>query len=144
MACAENEGGISLDRYVSETLLAIVNGVLTAQRDPNAGAYIARAPAGMAQHLSHDADGNTISLVKFDLATTHDSKMGGGIAVVPFLGIGGGAKAEAAASLVNRIGFVVAISVPRPAAQIQSDEERSRRDDATRARFTEQQSRTNY
>lgn len=125
--------GVDLDAYVRETLLAIVGGVLEAQKNEQCGHYVGRAPAGGAEHLkiANDLAGNTISLVKFDLATTVEEKSGarggGSIKVVPFVEISGEGRSKAGASTVSRLQFSVPVSVPVPEKQRKEDEERRRR-----------------
>lgn len=128
---AEAEG-MRLDDFVAQTLLAIVGGVLAAQGDEVCGPYVGRSPnatAGLS--ISKDGDGNVVSLVSFDLATTIEDKSGKsggiGIKVIPVLSAKAEGKTETASSAVSRIAFSVSISIPKPAAQHADDKLRSER-----------------
>ena len=134
------ENAMELKDYVRETLLAIVGGVMSAQDDERCGAFIGRAPSSGHEHLvvARDAEANVVSLVKFDLATTNEDKsaQGGraGIKVVPFLDVGGRLENQTAASLVNRISFVVPVAMPQPTDQRSAEAERRRERDASAQR----------
>jgi hypothetical protein len=138
----QRSDSIPLDEYVRETLLGIVKGVLDAQTDERCGPYIGRAPKNPPPSLNVADDGaeNTVSLVSFDLATTHEAKLGGGIKVIPFPGFGADARGEAAASLVNRIRFVVTTSIPKPDAQRAEQDRRKQAADAEFRRGRERHS----
>lgn len=117
---------MKLDEYVRETLLAIVRGVAEAQLDQEHGELVGRAGSSAAS----DMQGNIITNVSFDLATTSEDKgsVGGGISVVPFVS----AKAETATGtiLANRIQFVLPLAIPKPAGQRDADQQRRNRDSA--------------
>jgi hypothetical protein len=124
------QSGMRLDEYVKQTLLAIVGGVLNAQADEICGAFIGRSPNGAnGLEIARDGDGNVVSLVSFDLATTIEDKSGksgaAGIKVVPMFNIGGELKSETASSAISRIAFSVSISIPKPAAQHEDDKARA-------------------
>jgi hypothetical protein len=132
MADAE---GMGLDEYVSQTLRAIIGGILDAQADKLCGPYVGRSPNDAASmSISKDGDGNVVSPVSFDLATTVEGRSGvdggGGIKVVPWLSLEGKARKEDLSSAVSRISFTVTISIPVPDAQRADDQARSRRRDA--------------
>jgi hypothetical protein len=119
-----DQAGMNLDDFVSQTLLAIVGGVLKAQADETCGAHIGRSVEG-ASTITVDYQGNVVTLVSFDLATTVEDKSGtsggAGIKVIPMLRLQADAKSEKAASAVSRIAFSVSISLPKPAAQRAED-----------------------
>ncbi len=114
---------MDLEEYVRETLLAIARGVVTAQKDADYGGHVGR----VATSERTDAQGNAITMVSFDLATTSEERgsVGGGIKVVPFVA----AKGDMSGSqvLANRIQFTLPLAVPKPGAQQAEDEERARR-----------------
>jgi len=127
-----DDPGMKLDEYVRETLLAIVGGVLAAQKHETCGAYVGRVPSVQeGLEIGLDVHGNTVSLVKFDLATTVDEKRQGGggvgIKVIGFVATHADGKAESGSSLVSRIAFSVPIAVPRPSGQREDDAEREDR-----------------
>jgi hypothetical protein len=133
--------GMRLDEYVAETLVAIVGGVMKAQANTECGAYVGRATAATSHlEIGHDGAGNTVSLVKFDLATTVDEKRAGGagagIKVIPFFNVSGEAKGESASSLVSRIAFSVSIAIPMPTAQKAENDARDRANSAAMDRFS--------
>ncbi|MDR3508452.1 MAG: hypothetical protein P4L64_11190 [Caulobacteraceae bacterium] len=132
--------GMNLDDYVRETLLALVRGVVNAQADELAGGYIGRSPIKEAPHLNlaKDGDGNIITTVKFDLATTVEAKTerggGFGIKVVPMFTADATAKAASTSSMVSRLAFEVPISIPKPIKQMLDDKARSDRIDGDYSR----------
>ena len=115
---------MKLDDYVSETLLAIIRGVVTAQGDVALGANVARAGGTM----PIDRQGNSITMVSFDLATTNEDKgsAGAGISVVPFASAKG--QIASAISSANRLQFAIPISIPKPTEQREADAARRRSD----------------
>jgi len=136
-----DETGMNLDDFVAQTLLAIVGGVLAAQGDEVCGPYIGRSPKDASSlSISKDADGNVVSLVSFDLATTIEDKSGKsggiGIKVVPMLNLKGEGKSETTSSAISRIAFSVAISIPKPAAQHADDAARAKRSSGNMAAMT--------
>lgn len=115
---------MKLDEYVRETLLAIVRGVVAAQQDEELGQHVGRV-ANTASGI--DLDGNPVTSVRFDLATTSEDKgtAGGGISVVPFLSAKG--DVATAVSSANRLQFSLPLSIPKPEQQRVADEARRRR-----------------
>ena len=126
--------GISLQAYVRDTLLAIVAGIQEAQAHNPHGALVGRAPLQGLDAFARDLQGNSITKVDFDVATTVEAResggVGGSVKVIAFGGIEAGGKREAGRSDVSRIAFTVPLAIPRPPQQAAADEERHRRDSA--------------
>lgn len=75
--------GLSLQEYVRETLLAIAGGVRDAQTDGDLGELIGRAPLTDLGSFARDLQGNTVTKVDFDVATTVEEKSSGGVGGSP-------------------------------------------------------------
>jgi hypothetical protein len=131
---ADSPTGMNLDDYVRATLLAIMRGVVDAQKDQEVGGHVGRSPAGtQGLSVSNDGHGNTVSMVEFDVATTVEETSGAeggvGIKVVSLFNAKAGGRTEVSSSGVSRVTFRVPISIPRPGEQKADDEaERARRD----------------
>jgi hypothetical protein len=108
---------MKLDAYISETLLAIVNGIEKAQKeiDPKSNAKI--SPAASSTKLSTGAKGYAprIEEVEFDVALTIESgtQTKGGIGVLSgVVNLGSAGQSASSQVAVNKIKFSVPIELP--------------------------------
>lgn len=119
---------VDLRDFVSETLRAIINGIVDAQTDEAVGEFVGRAGV---RASDRDLDGNTLGSVEFDVATTAEERTSGEakakIKVVSIFEAGGGVADARMASAVNRIKFAVPIGIPKPDPQKRSDSVRQAR-----------------
>lgn len=126
--------GVSLKDYVKETLLSIVAGIQEAQQASAAGPMIGRAPLPGLAKFSHDLQGNAVTHVDFDVATTvetgHETRAGETVKVVALGGFSSGDHKAEKLSGVSRIAFSVPLAIPKPAAQHHADAALDARDSA--------------
>lgn len=112
---------VSVKDFVRDTLSEIIAGVWEAQLG-NGGEYVGRSPSytdGL--NVARDDQGNTVMLVRFDLATTVEEsqgrKAGGSVKVIAFAGVEGAGEQAARNAAVSRIEFVVPLAIPKPEQQ---------------------------
>jgi len=126
--------GISLKDYVKETLLSITAAVMEAQQASAAGPLIGRAPLDGLQKFSRDLQGNTVTHVDFDVATTVEESQSGGasgsIKVVAIGGLSAGGQKAEKYSGVSRVAFSVPLAIPKPQDQVRADDALDARDSA--------------
>lgn len=116
---------VSLADYVRDTLSEIIAGVRAAQEQDD-GAMVGRAPYSTDNlNISKDHQGNTVMLVRFDVATTVEDKqtgkVGGSVKVVAIGGFEGGGEKSSSAQAISRVSFVIPMAVPQPGAQREAD-----------------------
>lgn len=126
---------VSLKDYVRETLLEISSGIREAQSDPVVGHLIGRSANMTAiEGLGQDVQGNVVSAVAFDVATTVEEstagKVGGSVKVVALGGFEAGGNREAKSAAISRVTFKVTMAQPKPEDQTRSEAEQQARDSA--------------
>lgn len=123
--------GVTLREYIRETLVSIAEGIADAQGQGEIGKHIGRA--GFVSGEKRDGQGNTITTVDFDIATTVEARSAGGIGasvkVVALGSLEGGGRKEASTSAVSRVAFSVPLAIPKPDDQRLQDEMRNSRDE---------------
>ena len=126
--------GMSLKDYVKETLLSITAGVMEAQQASAAGPLIGRAPLDGINKFSRDQQGNTVTHVDFDVATTvetsDETKSAGTIKVVELGGFTSDERKVEKLGGVSRVAFSVPLAIPKPAGQEHADATLRARDEA--------------
>jgi hypothetical protein len=124
--------GVTLKDYVKETLLSIVAGIQEAQQASAAGPMIGRAPLPGLAKFSHDLQGNAVTHVDFDVATTvetgHETRTGETVKVVALGGFSSEDRKTDKLGGVSRVAFSVPLAIPKPAAQQQADSIRDAQD----------------
>lgn len=117
---------VSLKEYVKETLLSITSAVQEAQQESRTGSLIGRAPLEPLNKFSRDLQGNTVTHVDFDVATTVEARQTGGVGasvkVVAIGGLAAGGKREESTSGVSRVAFSVPLAIPKPEDQRRADD----------------------
>ena len=110
---------VSLKDFVSQTLRAILDGVMEVQKDQNVGKYI--APWGIGS-VEYPPDSGvvrkgpfTTTVVKFDVAVTAElsdfAKAGGGLKIAVF-DLGAHGETGSKNVTTNRIQFSVPVALP--------------------------------
>lgn len=117
--------GVTLKDYVRETLLSIVAGVQEAQQTSAAGPLIGRAPLGGLAKFSSDLQGNAVTYVDFDVATTvetgDETKSSSSVKVVALGGFSAEDRKVEKLGGVSRVAFSVPLAIPKPSAQQAED-----------------------
>lgn len=136
-------GGMSLKDYVKETLLSITAGVMEAQQASAAGPLIGRAPLDGLNKFSRDLQGNTVTHVEFDVATTvemsDENRSSGSVKVVALGGFSSDERKIEKLGGVSRVAFSVPLAIPKPKGQEQADSAQQARDEAVMRSYEPQQ-----
>lgn len=116
---------VTVSDYVRDTLSEIIAGVRAAQ-ELDGGEMVGRSPTVTTDmNISSDLQGNTVMLVRFDLATTveqkQQGKVGASVKVVALGGFEGGGEKSMSSAAISRVSFVIPMAVPRPEGQRSDD-----------------------
>lgn len=110
---------MDLKQYVSEALLAVTTAIQEAQANPKAGHLVGRLPSSLhpGEAFKFDDQGNIVSTMSFDVATTVEMSAAGKAAInVVGIQVGGGGGASS--SHVSRVQFSVPFGITGNAEQL--------------------------
>lgn len=134
--------GITLKEYVKETLLSITEAVIEAQQVSASGSLIGRAPLESLNKFTRDLQGNTVTHVDFDVATTVEASQTGGasgsVKVVALGGLSAGGQKAEKYSGVSRVAFSVPLAIAKPSDQQNADNAYEARQNAIIKRHNDQ------
>lgn len=103
---------MDLKQYVSEALLAVTQAIREAQSNPEVGHLVGRQPSSLhpGEAFKFDDQGNIVSTIAFDVATTVEMSAAGKAAInVVGIQVGGGGGASS--SHVSRVQFSVPFGI---------------------------------